>query len=151
MMSRIVLRSVSIADLPFIEVGAADAFLRFAVAMTAILSRPGRSAHVTDGLLLVLRCRKRSSSAYSLVWARWRQRCAAHALEVFGTGSKLGKNFFMRDAFATGKRCPGCLDLACFFCALRLIVIKSARKGSREIEPARQLSAPPNRHVIGAR
>jgi len=39
MMSRMVPRSVSIADLPFMEVGAADAFLRFEVAMTDILPR----------------------------------------------------------------------------------------------------------------
>jgi hypothetical protein len=39
MMSRIVPRNVSIADLLFMEVGAAGAFLRFAVAMTDILPR----------------------------------------------------------------------------------------------------------------
>ena len=38
-MSRMVPRSVSIADLPFMEVGTADAFLRFEVAMTDILPR----------------------------------------------------------------------------------------------------------------
>jgi hypothetical protein len=63
MMSRIVSRSVSVADLRFIEVGAADGFLRFAVAMIGILSRRGKSAQVTDVLLLI-RANHRSSSAY---------------------------------------------------------------------------------------
>jgi hypothetical protein len=39
MMSRMVPRSVSIADLPFMEVGTAEAFLRLEVAMTDILLR----------------------------------------------------------------------------------------------------------------
>ena len=51
MMSRMVPRSVSIADLPFMEVGTADAFLRFEVAMTDILPRRAGSAQVTDVLL----------------------------------------------------------------------------------------------------
>jgi hypothetical protein len=55
MMSRIVSRRVSVADLRFIEVGAADAFLRFAVAMIRYSIAPRESAQVTDVLLLVFR------------------------------------------------------------------------------------------------
>jgi hypothetical protein len=76
MMSRMVPRSVSIADLPFMEVGTADAFLRFAVAMTGILPRRAGSAQVTDVLLPLFRCPKQYSSQYLQ-----RRGCSARELE----------------------------------------------------------------------
>jgi hypothetical protein len=51
-------------------------------------------------------------------------------LEVFGSEAELGENFFMRDAFAAGERCLGCLGLASFFRAHRLVVVRGAGQGA---------------------
>ncbi len=51
-MSRMVSRNLSVADLCLIEVGGADSFLRFAVAIPIILSRRAESTQITDVLLL---------------------------------------------------------------------------------------------------
>ena len=60
-MSRMVSRSLSVADLCLIEVGGADSFLRFAVAIPDILSRRAKSTQVTDVLLLLC-------LSFSIVW-----------------------------------------------------------------------------------
>lgn len=52
-MSRMVSSSLSVADLPLMEVGGADSFLRLAVAITIILPRGAQLTQVTDVLLLL--------------------------------------------------------------------------------------------------
>jgi hypothetical protein len=51
-MSRMVSRSLSVDDVPLMEVGSARSFLRFAVAIPFILSRLAESTQATDVLLL---------------------------------------------------------------------------------------------------
>ena len=51
-MPRMVSRSLSVADFPPMEVGRAGSLLRFAVAISAILSRRAELMQVTDVLLL---------------------------------------------------------------------------------------------------